>query len=292
MKYYFINPNSGKRQLGDLESKIHQACIKRKIPYEILYTKAPGDGKRLAKKISDSEECTVFSVGGDGNLNDVLNGVIDSENKILGNIPYGSGNDYDRTLKNYEDQYVLSDVGVINGRYFINVACLGLDADVANNLEKTKNKKWIPVSQRYNASLVYTFTKFKPKKLALQIGDFQTETEITIIALGNGQFYGGGYRIAPKALVDDGALDIYIVEKMPKTRILGLLLKLMHGTHETSPKVKKYRNECMIVDSEELCAFNVDGEKLQGRHFEISLKKNAVKVFNDRTFIDEITGDK
>ena len=170
MKYYFIiNPNSGKRQLGDLESKIHQACIKRDIPYEVLYTKMPGDGRRLAKKISDSEECTVFSVGGDGNLNDVLNGVIGSENKILGNIPYGSGNDYDRALRNYEEQYVLSDVGVINGRHFINVACLGLDADVANNLDKTKNRKWIPVKQRYNASLVYTFSKYKSKKVKIQI---------------------------------------------------------------------------------------------------------------------------
>ncbi len=274
--------------MGDLENKIHQACLKRKVPYEVLYTKAPGDGRRIAKSINDAEECVVFSVGGDGNLNDVLNGVIGSENKILGNIPYGSGNDYDRTLRNYEEQFVLSDVGVINGRYFINVACLGLDADVANNLEKTKNKKWIPVSQRYNASLVYTFTKFKPKKLKLQLGEFQTETDITIVAIGNGQYYGGGYRIAPQALVDDGAFDIYIVEKMAKPRILGVLTKLIRGTHETSPKVKKYRNEHIIIDSDETCVFNVDGEMLPGKHFEISIRKNAVKVFNDRTFINEI----
>ncbi len=292
MKYYFIiNPNSGKRQLGDLESKIHQACIKRDIPYEVLYTKMPGDGRRLAKKISDSEECTVFSVGGDGNLNDVLNGVIGSENKILGNIPYGSGNDYDRALRNYEEQYVLSDVGVINGRHFINVACLGLDADVANNLDKTKNRKWIPVKQRYNASLVYTFSKYKSKKVKIQIGDFSSDLELTILAVGNGQYYGGGYRIAPQALVDDGVFDIYVIEKMPKAKILGLFAKLIRGTHEKSPKVKKYRNEKLLVDCQEPYVFNVDGEMIQGSHFEITMKKNAVKVFNDRTFINEIIAE-
>lgn len=291
MKYYFIiNPKSGKREKVHIEQQIERVCIRRGIPFEFLYTKSVGDGKRLAKQIDDSEECVVFSVGGDGNLNDVLNGLAGSKNKILGNIPFGSGNDFYRTQKKYEDQFILSDVGMINGRYFINVACLGLDADVANNLDITKNKKWIPVSQRYNASLIYTFFKYKYKKLKIQIGDFIDESEVTILAVGNGQYYGGGYRIAPQAMADDGVFDIYLVKRISKPKIIRVLLQLVRGKHEKSPSVKKYRNEEIVIDCEEEYTFNVDGEMLSGKHFEIKILKNEIKVFNDKLFIKEVLG--
>ena len=291
MKYYFIiNPASGKNEKKNIEERIHHACLKREISYEILYTKEAGDGKRIAREIDDKEECVVFSVGGDGNLNDVLNGVIGCENKILGNIPLGSGNDFYRTIEKYEDQYILSDVGIINGLYFINVACLGLDADVANNLDIIKSKKWIPVCQRYNASLAYTFTKYQYKKLRMQIGDFSMESEFTIIAVGNAQYYGGGYRIAPQAMIDDGVFDIYAIKRLAKPKILPLFLKLIRGKHETSQAVKKYRNEEITIDCEEEYIFNVDGEMLRGKHFEIRILKNAIKIFNDKNFIKEIIG--
>lgn len=288
MKYYFIvNPNSGKVNKGKIENNIRMACIKREIPYEIIYTKKAGDAKGLARKIPD-EECVVFSVGGDGNLNEVLNGVITSEHKILGNIPAGSGNDFDKTLKEHTSGIECVDVGRINNRFFVNVACLGLDADVANNLHKVRNKKWIPVGQRYNASLVYTYFKYKFKKLKITMGETQVENECTILAIGNGQYYGGGFRIAPHALLDDGMFDIYFVERMPKPKMIPVLLKLLKAKHESSPYVKRYTEKKLIVDSEELCTFNVDGETMRSNHFEIEILPNALKVFNDRNFIEEI----
>lgn len=291
MKYYFIvNPNSGKINKSQLEDNIRKACIRREIPYKIMYTQKAGDAKAIARKIPD-EECVVFSVGGDGNLNEVLNGIVPSEHKVLGNIPAGSGNDFDRTLKQHQmsDAGVISiDLGRINKRYFLNVACLGLDADVANNVCFIRKKKWIPVSQRYNASLVYTYFKYKFKKLKITMGETQVENECTILAIGNGQYYGGGYRIAPHALLDDGLFDIYFVEKMPKPKIIPVLVKLLRGTHGDSAYVKQFREKKIIVDSEELCIFNVDGETMKSNHFEIEIFPTALKVFNDRTFIEEI----
>ena len=206
MKYYFIiNPISGKINKQLLEKNIREACLKRQVPYKVMYTKKTGDAQYLAKKIPD-EECVVFSVGGDGNLNEVLNGIAKSENKILGNIPTGSGNDFDKTLKQYQNGILNIDLGKINNRFFINVACLGLDADVANNISFIRKKKWIPVSQRYNASLVYSYFKYKFKDLKITMGETQVENSCTILAVGNGQYYGGGFRIAPHALLEDGML--------------------------------------------------------------------------------------
>lgn len=288
MKYYFIvNPNSGKVKKDNLEKNIREACIKREIPFKIMYTKKAGDAKALARKIPD-EECVVFSVGGDGNLNEVLNGIATSEHKILGNIPAGSGNDFDKTLRQQQSGTISIDLGRINQRFFINVACLGLDADVANNLGKFRNKKWIPVSQRYHASLVYTYFRYQFKKLKITMGETQVENECTILAIGNGQYYGGGFRIAPHALPDDGMFDIYFVEKMAKPKLIPVLLKLVREKHESSPYVKRYTEKKIIVDSEEFCTFNVDGETMRSNHFEIEIFPSAIKVFNERNFIKEI----
>ena len=289
MKYYFIiNPNSGKVKKIEIEEKIRKACLLREIPYEILYTKKAGDARTIAKNIPDDKECVVFSVGGDGNLNEVLNGIIGSENKIIGSIPAGSGNDFDKTLKQCSSGINTIDVGKINGKYFLNVACLGLDADVANNISVIRNKKWIPVSQRYNASLIYTYFKYKFKRLKITMGESQVENDCTILAIGNGQYYGGGFRIAPHAILDDGLFDIYFVGKLSKPKIIPVLLKLLKEKHESSPAVKRFSENKIIVDSKEMCTFNVDGEMVRSNHFEISIVPGAVRVFNERDFINEI----
>ena len=153
MEYYFIiNPISGKINKQLLEKNIREACLKRQVYVHKENRWCTVSGKKIP-----DEECVVFSVGGHGNLNEVLNGIAKSENKILGNIPTGSGNDFERTLSQYDDGIHDFDFGIINGRHFINVACVGLDADVANNISWIRKKKWIPVSQRYNASILYTF---------------------------------------------------------------------------------------------------------------------------------------
>ena len=288
MKYYFIiNPISGKINKQLLEKNIREACLKRQVPYKVMYTKKTGDAQYLAKKIPD-EECVVFSVGGDGNLNEVLNGIAKSENKILGNIPTGSGNDFDKTLKQYQNGILNIDLGKINNRFFINVACLGLDADVANNISFIRKKKWIPVSQRYNASLVYSYFKYKFKDLKITMGETQVENSCTILAVGNGQYYGGGFRIAPHALLEDGMFDIYFVEKLPKPKIIPILIKLLRGKHENSEYVTRFSENKIIIDTDELCTFNVDGEKMTSNHFEIINIPGGIKVYNDRNFIDEI----
>ena len=115
MEYYFIiNPISGKINKQLLEKNIREARLKKT---GLCTQRKTGDAQYLAKKIPD-EECVVFSVGGDGNLNEVLNGIAKSENKILGNIPTGSGNDFDKTLKQYQNGILNIDLGKINNRFF------------------------------------------------------------------------------------------------------------------------------------------------------------------------------
>ena len=288
MKYHFIiNGKSGKDNKPLLEAKIREACFKRKINYDITYTKRPSDAKRIAAEFPD-EESVIFSVGGDGNLNDTLNGIVGSENKILGVIPAGSGNDFARTLRNFDDGIHSIDIGSINNRYFLNVACVGLDADVADNVSITREKKWIPTSQRFNASFVYTYFKYLPKKVKIRMGENEAEGEITILAICNAQYYGSGYKIAPHALLDDGLFDIYLVKKMPKIKILPMLASLARGKHEKFSAIKRYQESEIHVESDEKLSFNVDGELMRGTSFDLKIHKAAIRIFNDKKFIYDI----
>ena len=163
MKHVFIvNPVSGRGKALKVSLGIKKICEEEKLDYEIHYTNGPKDATRIAKEVKGSKNI-IYSVGGDGTLNEVLNGVIGTKN-MLAVIPAGSGNDFYRTLSKMDDEMPLIDVGKVNGKYFLNVVSIGIDAEVAKNAEVMKKLK-VPTSQIYNASIVYTFFKYKFKEI-------------------------------------------------------------------------------------------------------------------------------
>ena len=179
MKYVFIaNKNAGKGKCEKIIPKIEEACRKRNYEYEIRYIEKDKSGYDIALEYKD-EECVIYVVGGDGTLAVTLPGLIGTKN-LLGIIPAGSGNDTYRTVKTMEDGKTLIDLGKINDTYFINVACIGIDAEVANNLDMFRNTK-IPTSQLYNASIVYTFFKYKFKNIEFTIDNKTRKNKFTIL---------------------------------------------------------------------------------------------------------------
>jgi diacylglycerol kinase (ATP) len=169
MKHVFIiNPISGKGKTLKVAENIEKVCQKENLDYEINYTNYPGEATKIAKKYRLSKNI-IYSVGGDGTLNEVLNGIVGTKN-MLAVIPSGSGNDFYKTLSKIDDELPNIDIGKINDKYFINIVSIGIDAEVANNVSLMK-KKNIPTSQIYNASLVYTFFKYKFKNIEMSIDE-------------------------------------------------------------------------------------------------------------------------
>ena len=103
---------------------------------------------------------------------------------------------------------IKTDVGVINGKYFLNIACVGIDAEVANNVPLMK-KKNIKVKNLYTASILYTFTHFKFKEIFFKSKEIEERNSFTILSICNGRYYGGGYNIAPGASLEDGTFEVY-----------------------------------------------------------------------------------
>ena len=286
MKYIFIiNESAGKGKSKKISPNIEAVCKKRNIEFEIRYISKEKSGYDIARDYKD-EENIIYVVGGDGTLGITLPGIIGTKNK-LGIIPAGSGNDTYRTIRTMEKGEMQIDVGKINNKYFINVACSGIDAEVGNNIEKLRNTI-IPSSQLYNASLIYTFFTFKHKKMKMKTKIKNIEDKYTILSICNGSYYGGGFKIAPKSRLTDGLLDIYYAEKMSKIKMIPLILKLKKGRHEGKRKVHKFRTNHVELEIEDDVTFNVDGEKLTDRKFIIDVLPNAITLFNDNDFVEEV----
>ena len=286
MKYIFIvNPNAGRGKGKKIISRIEAVCKSEKIDYEIRLITKELSGAQIAEEYKN-EENIIFVVGGDGTITKTISGVVGTKNK-LGIIPAGSGNDTYKTVKKLSKGDSLIDLAKINNIYFINVACLGIDAEVANNLDVVKKMK-IPTSQLYNASIVYTFAKFKFKKMKLNTKIKNIESEYTILSVCNGGFYGGGFNIAPKSELTDGLLDVYFAERMSRFRMIPLILKMKKGKHEGKRRVHKFRTDHIEIELSEEVTFNVDGEKLTDKKFIIDIVPGSLIIHNDEDFVKKI----
>ncbi len=284
MKHVFIvNPVSGRGKALKVSLGIKKICEEEKLDYEIHYTNGPKDATKIAKKVKGSKNI-IYSVGGDGTLNEVLNGVIGTKN-MLAVIPAGSGNDFYRTLSKMDDEMPLIDVGKVNGKYFLNVVSIGIDAEVAKNAEVMKKLK-VPTSQIYNASIVYTFFKYKFKDIEFSVDNTRSKNKCTILTICNGKMYGGGYKIAPEALLSDGYFDVYIVDKISKPTLPFLLGKLKKGTHESLKEVHKSKATKIKFKCDYDLVCNVDGEIIIDRKFNIKILPKSLLIYNNKKLIN------
>ena len=288
MKYVFIiNPASGKTDYNKIKENIIKAL--QNEDYEIYETKAPKEATQIANRFKNEENTVVYSVGGDGTLNEVVNGIAEGKCK-LGIIPTGSGNDFYRTLKEAQTENVRLDLGKVNGRYFINIASVGMDAETCNNANKIKSK--IKLHSSYYLALIHTFLTFKSKSLKLKIDKNVYAGDYIIAAICNGKYYGGGFKIAPVASFDDNQFDIYLVSKAGKLKLIKILLALLKSEHEKYNEVRKYTGKNIIIKSENNLIINIDGEITISKNIKIEMVEDALIIYNNNELVQKIIDNK
>lgn len=284
MKYVFIiNPASGKTDYDKIKQNIMKTLENEN--YEIYETKAPKEATEIASRFKNEENTVVYSVGGDGTLNEVVNGIAEGKCK-LGIIPTGSGNDFYRTLKEAQTENVRLDLGKVNGRYFINIASVGMDAETCNNANKIKSK--IKLHSSYYLALIHTFLTFKSKSLKLKIDKNVYAGDYIIAAICNGKYYGGGFKIAPVASFDDNQFDIYLVSKASKFKLIKILLALLKSEHEKYNEVRKYTGKNITITSENNLIINIDGEITISKNIEIEMIEDALIIYNNNELVQKI----
>lgn len=288
MKYIFIiNSFTLKDEINDVIHRIKDFCVRKNMEFEVEINNEDNSTEDIVKKY---KRCgyTLVAVGGDGMLNRVLNALVGTNN-TLGFIPCGTGNDfYKSSSKQFKKEIEECDIIKINDRYFINVACFGIDADVANNKDLIKSKI-IPKSQRYNISVINSFLKYEPRHFVLKFNNEEVEGDFATVAVCNGGYYGNGYNISPDFNLNNGLIDVYAVEDENKLNIMKMILSMKKGKHEKYKKVHKYQtNKLTLICSNEVNS-NIDGEELLSKKFNIEVK-GKIKVYFNKELINFVKG--
>lgn len=287
---FIINPAAGKGRTLKYIPEIKKMFLKREDDFKIEITRAPKDAEKIAKKYTQNEKLRVYSVGGDGTLNEVLNGMAGSDSS-LAVIPLGTGNDFIRSIvpsydiknilkKTIEGKEKLIDCASANGRYFLNISSIGFDADVIHNSLRYKKSAFMPRKLTYVFSILHTFFRYKDKHIKVEIDGCKFDEKIFLIALANGKYYGGGICISPYSKLNDGKMNINFIRTMNHLKILRFAPKLIKGKFENINEVIQKTGRKVRIKSDDRIFMNVDGELVETNevNFEIVPKKVRIIV--------------
>lgn len=271
MKHLFVvNPIAGKGKTLNYIPAINAYFEKSNEEYEIEITKYPGHATIIASEYSSKGDYRIYSIGGDGTLNEVLNGMAGS-NSSLAVVPSGSGNDFIKSVsdcsylgeclsKTINGDTHLIDIAKVNNRYYINIASLGFDGQVAHSAGFFKKLPLVSGQLAYILGILSTILMCKKNTLEIDIDGLSMKYDTLLIAIGNGKYYGGGMLALPEARIDDGLLEICLAERMSRIKIFHLFPKYIKGLHASIKGVHFFKGKRIEIKSNAPIAMNTDGE--------------------------------
>jgi diacylglycerol kinase (ATP) len=278
-----VNPAAGAGKTGKLWPRIMGSFQKIGLHFEHVFTEAPGHAIELAKLAAKKGYDMVVSVGGDGTINEIVNGLYASGNikdNLLGIVSTGTGSDYIRTTgtpRKYEDacrrflqpQKRTVDLGVVefqkNGRraerLFVNFAGMGIDAEIVRRT--TQQYKKLGSLSSYLMGMLTSLVAYHNRRVSISIDGKTEEVRILTVIMNNGKYGGGGMYTAPQADLADGFLDVMIAGDLSKPEFLWSLPRLYKGTHLTHPKVDSSKaKEIEVTSLDGKLYLQADGELL------------------------------
>jgi YegS/Rv2252/BmrU family lipid kinase len=304
--FVIVNPNAGKRKGQHDWLTIARLLGEAGIEFINIFTEHRDHAMLLARKYIEKGFRNIIVVGGDGTLNEVVNGIftqkhISPSEVTLAMIPVGTGNDWCRMFNipsDYKEaiaiiakgnQFVqdagmvkyFSSLGQEKTRYFLNMAGMGFDALVAKKTNKQKEKgKGGPLSYVVNifSSLFY----YKATKTTILLDNESVTQDVFSMSVGICQFNGGGMKQAPDAKPDDGLFDLTIIKNIGKFKVIRNVIKLFDGSFTRLPEVSTFRSSHIVIKSIFPMYLEVDGESLGHTPFEFSIIPQSLKVITGK----------
>ena len=293
---YIINPVAGgrKNRFDDTKKKIDDFAGTLNEPYEIYITQGPMDAcKKIIEDaeiaLTASENLRVYACGGDGTLNECVNGAANRKNVSVTHYPCGTGNDFLKTFGKenvvlFRDLNALStgeeralDLIDCNGRYGINICSVGIDARIGTDVHKYSNIPIIGGASGYVVSMIINVIKGVTQKFRITIDDMIIDKKITLACVCNGQYYGGGFNPVPVAIPDDGILDCLIVEPVSRFQVAKIVGRYAKGMFSEFPDIFNYiRSQYIDIECDREFVVNIDGEAMYTDKVTFKLVPKAV----------------
>jgi YegS/Rv2252/BmrU family lipid kinase len=302
MFYFIINPNSGHKKAGEVWNKLQPILDKENIKHEFAMTEYEGHATSIAEMAIKNGFREIICVGGDGTINEIVNGIMTSgveeaKSATIGMLPTGTGNDWCRIHKipnKTEEAFeiirkgktAIQDIGKItfgnngeNIRYFVNVAGAGFDGVVAKNvnIDKKAGKEGIIL---FAKNLLATLFKSEINNCKITIDEDIIEGKMFSIAVGIGKYNGGGMMQLPAAVHDDGLLDVTVIGNISKFDVLRYVPLLFNGKFIRHPKVFTYRCKEIKVESEHKLLVEAEGEVAGTLPIIVEIIPSALRVYS------------
>tara|TARA_R110002050_G_scaffold221441_1_gene357258 strand:+ start:32289 stop:33209 length:921 start_codon:yes stop_codon:yes gene_type:complete len=299
--YFVINPVSGKGEGLNLWGKIQPLLDQSNLDYSFGISQFHKHTIELVREKYQAGFRYFIGIGGDGTLNEIVNAVFQSQKFTLNNpctisiVSVGTGNDWARnqeklTISNLIPRLekcttIPHDIGFVQAsnlnlkHYFINVAGIGLDGKVVEEIEKL-NDSGKKGKLSYVQSMLKALTSFEAPVAKIYTDNRELYSgETLVLVASKGQFFGGGMHISPKAKPNNGTLDLTVVKKDSNWMIFPQLYKLFNGHIASATFVKKYEDTHVRIQSNHAIPIQADGEFLgKSSQVEFSVLKHAILV--------------
>lgn len=301
MRHIFIvNPKSGKKDSTKYIKDFLEENYKD-LDYEVYNTTSVGDATNYVKKLCEekTDSLTFYACGGDGTLNEVVNGIYGTEDVYVSAYPCGSGNDFIKIFgkeNHFKDLNNIIkgtskkiDVLKVNDRLTVNMCNIGFDAAVAYNMIKFKKLPLVNGKGAYNLSLIYSLIFNMKHKCKVYMDDEQVfDGKVLLSAVGNGLCCGGGYYCLPYANIEDGLMDAVMVRKISRFTFIGMVGKYKKGTYLEDQKYNKILKfkQCTSysLEAEKDITYCLDGECFKEKKINISIIKKAINFIVPRQY--------
>lgn len=289
---FIINPAAGKKETT---RQMEELLDKLSFPHQVVYTQGEGDARRFTLEAARSgEPLRVYACGGDGTLNEVVNGAAGLEHVAVTNVPKGTGNDF---LKIFGPDYrtVFYDLEALangpqtpfdlidcNGHLGIDVACAGVDARVAADVHRYKDWRFVSGIGAYTLALIENiFFKGIARPMSVQMGELRWEDKpASLLCVCNGRHYGGGFMPVGEAMPDDGVLDMLLVKQVSLFTFVRLVGMYAKGQYRRYPElIFAHHGQCVSFSAREPITVVVDGEVMRDTAFTIRLSEKKVNFF-------------
>jgi diacylglycerol kinase (ATP) len=307
MKRYLIivNPTAASGRAGRMVPQIHEELKARGIDFNLVLTERPWHAAEMVGEAVQQGYDVVVAAGGDGTINEVINGIMQLKsaaniNVCLGVLPVGGGNDFAygmglptelkegiETLVNGECQPI--DIGRITGglypegRFFGNGVGIGFDAKVSFSVQRSSLRGFMGYLL---AALKTLFFEFHPPTVEIQLSDQTITQPSMMVSIMNGRRMGGGFLMTPTALPNDGIFDLCIAKKVRKDVILRMIPRFMKGQQAGHPAIRFEQSESVRVKAlVGSLPVHADGETIarEGQEVMIELFPNAIRLISNFT---------
>ena len=268
--FVIVNPVAGRGRCNALFPSVIECLTRRGLDFDYHYTNEPMEAPDVAKMVIEGGFTDIVAMGGDGTINEVINGMMSVDNSLpLAVIPAGSGNDFAR-MNGIPLNHVAAielllhgteasiDLGRVDGeRYFVNGLGIGLDAQVARDVLRMKH---LHGSAAYISAAIRQILRFQAFPVELASGGWQRTLSCLSLGVANGKYVGGGFKMAPEAESTDGLLDVCAIRDMPKLKRLMAIPKTRSGNHLQLKEVEYKQVESLRISSDARLVAHLDGE--------------------------------